>query len=231
LPTANGPSGGEWTAQATASTRAAVSTFDPRDAATRREVGGAGYRVRLPDAGWPELPHDLENVAAAVEMARVLGVDAQAVERAIAAFRPLRHRLAKVAEVGGVTYWNDSKATNVGAAVSSLRAFDGRVVLLAGGVSKGCDFAALANEAARTTLVVAYGEAAPEIEAALAGSGMRVAREAGLKAALRHAAREAKPGDTVLLAPACASFDEFRDYTDRGASFERWVAELADAGG
>ena len=229
LPAAEGPSGGGWTTRAAASSRAQVTTFDAGEAATRRELTGHGYRVRLPATGWPELPHDLENAAAAVEMARIVGVDEAAAERAIAAFRPLRHRLGKVAEVAGVAYWNDSKATNVGAAVSSLRAFDGRVVLLAGGVSKGCDFGALATEARRITLVVAYGEAAPEIEAALAGSGMRVVREAGLKAALERAAGEARPGDTVLLAPACASFDEFRDYVDRGASFERWVAEMPSA--
>lgn len=220
------PATGDWTAKARASTRAPVTTFDAGDSATSRVTGPAGYRVPLPAEGWPELPHDLENVAAAVEMARLAGVDAAAAARAIASFRPLRHRLAKVGEVGGVAYWNDSKATNVGAALSSLRAFGRGVVLLAGGVSKGCDFRALATEAARITLVVAYGQAAPEIEAALAGSGMRLAREPGLRAALRRAAAEARSGDTVLLAPACASFDEFRDYADRGASFERWVEEL-----
>lgn len=222
------PGNADWTDRAAASTRARISRFDAAAAAARRELGAAGYRVRLPARGWPELPHDLENAAAAVEMARLAGVPPDAAERAIAGFRPLRHRLAHVADVGGVAYWNDSKATNVGAAVSSLRAFDGGVVLLAGGVSKGCDFRALAAEAARITLVVAYGEAAGEIESALAGSGIRLVREPGLRAALRRAAREARPRERVLLAPACASFDEFRDYADRGASFERWVAELAD---
>ena len=220
------PVAGDWTARAAASTRAAITTFDVGEAATRREVGSPGHRVHLPRQGWPELPHDLENTAAAVEMARLAGADPGAAERAIAAFRPLRHCLARVAEVGGVAYWNDSKATNVGAALSTLRAFDGRVVLLAGGVSKGCDFAALAREAARITLVVAYGQAAPEIEAALAPA-VRVEREPGLRAALVRAAREARSGDSVLLAPACASFDEFRDYADRGQSFERWVGQLA----
>jgi UDP-N-acetylmuramoylalanine--D-glutamate ligase len=220
------PTQGDWVDAARASTMAVVSTFDPGDAARTREIGNEGYRVPLPSDGWPELPHDLENVAAAVEMARLAGVPAEAAARAIAAFRPLRHRLARVAEIGGVAYWNDSKATNVGAALSSLRAFEGRVVLLAGGVSKGCDFRALATEAARITLVVAYGQAAPEIETALAGSGIPLVREPGLEAALGRAAAEAKSGDTVLLAPACASFDEFRDYADRGASFERWVREL-----
>jgi UDP-N-acetylmuramoylalanine--D-glutamate ligase len=219
------PREADWLARAEASTRARISHFDVGDAATIRTVGPAGYRVTLPPTGWPELPHDLENTAAAVEMARLLQVAPEAAATAIAAFRPLRHRLAKVAEVGGVSFWNDSKATNVGAALSSLRAFDGRVVLLAGGVSKGCDFAALANEAQRIKLVVAYGEAAAEIEAAV-GSVLSVAREPGLRAALARAAAGATPGDVVLLAPACASFDEFRDYADRGASFERWVGEL-----
>jgi UDP-N-acetylmuramoylalanine--D-glutamate ligase len=223
------PVGGDWTERARASTRASVTTFEPGDAARSRTVGPVGYRIALPAHGWPELPHDLENVAAAVEMARLAGVDAEAAARAIAAFRPLRHRLAKVGELGGVAYWNDSKATNVGAALSSLRAFERGVVLLAGGVSKGCDFRALATEAARITLVVAYGQAAPEIETALAGSGMRLVREPGLREALGRAAKEAGSGDTVLLAPACASFDEFRDYADRGASFERWGEELRSA--
>jgi len=217
--------GDDWTARAAASTRAVVTRFDAGAAASSRVLGSASYRVRLPGTGWPELPHDLENAAAAVEMARLAGVDAAACERAIAAFRPLRHRLAKVAEVAGVAYWNDSKATNVGAALSTLRAFEGRVLLLAGGVSKGCDFRALACEAARITLVVAYGDAAAEIEAALADA-VPVVREPGLEAALKRAAREARPGDTVLLAPACASFDEFRDYAHRGESFVRWVGEL-----
>ncbi|HEY2775959.1 MAG TPA: UDP-N-acetylmuramoyl-L-alanine--D-glutamate ligase [Candidatus Binatia bacterium] len=220
------PAEAPWRKRAEASTRAAVSHFDVGDAAATRALGRGDYRVRLPQGGWPELPHDLENAAAALEVARLLAVAPEAAERAIAAFRPLRHRLARVADARGVSYWNDSKATNVGATLSSLRAFSGHVVLLAGGVSKGCDFAALASEASRITLVVAYGAAAPEIEAALAGR-IRVAREAGLRTALVRASKEAVAGDSVLLAPACASFDEFRDYADRGESFERWVRELA----
>jgi UDP-N-acetylmuramoylalanine--D-glutamate ligase len=219
------PREGAFVERALRATTASVTRFDPGEAASTRVVGVEGYRVRLPERGWPELPHDLENVAAAVEMARLAGAPVDAAERAIAAFRPLAHRLARVAEVGGVAWWNDSKATNVGAACSSLRAFEGRVVLLAGGVSKGCDFGALASEAARITLVVAFGQAASEIEAALSPA-LRVVREPGLEAAVRRAAREAVPGDSVLLAPACASFDEFRDYTDRGRSYERWVQAL-----
>ena len=227
------PTQAPWRSRAEAASPAVVSNFCAADAAAKREVGSGDYRVALPKQGWPELPHDLENAAAAVEMARLAGVDAASAERAIAEFRPLRHRLAKVADVGGVAYWNDSKATNVGAAVSTLRAFDGRVLLLVGGISKGCDFRALASEADRITLVVAYGQAALDVETALAPS-LRVVREPGLLAALRRAAAEARAGDSVLLAPACSSFDEFRDYADRGASFERWVRQMAagqEAGG
>jgi UDP-N-acetylmuramoylalanine--D-glutamate ligase len=217
-----------WTAEAVRSTRAAVHWFEPGDAMrTRRVTADEGrFAVHLPERGWPELPHDVENSAAAVAIAAALGLAPAACERAVASFRPLRHRLAKVAELGGVAYWNDSKATNVGAAVSSLRAFEGRVLLLAGGVSKGCDFSALAEEAARIRLVVAYGESAAEIESALAAR-LPVLREAGLRSALAKAAAEAAPGDVVLLAPACASFDEFRDYADRGQKFEEWVRQLA----
>src|SRR5438105_14492648 len=86
--------GGNWTAKAAASTRASVTYFEDVQPG-RREIGAAGYAVQLPESGWPELPHDLENAAAAVEIARLLGIDPGCVERAIAGFRPLRHRLAR----------------------------------------------------------------------------------------------------------------------------------------
>jgi len=227
--------GEAWTSDAAAASGAAVSTFGlaPRaggeagiqvDVAARSLVGDGGFVASLPRE-WPRFPHDLENAAAAAQVVRLLGVSAEAVQKALASFSPLRHRLALVAESGGVSYWNDSKATNVGATLSSLRAFERDVIVLCGGVSKGCDFAPLVREAARIKLVIAYGEAAPEIETALAGA-VEVAREAGLRASLTRAAGLARAGDTVLLAPACASFDEFRDYVDRGEKFERWVADV-----
>ncbi len=227
--------GEPWTHSAAAGTRAAVSTFGLTplptgaagitvDVAARRLVGDGGFVAALPRS-WPRFPHDYENVAAAAQIVRLLGIAPAAVEKALASFSPLRHRLALVAESGGVSYWNDSKATNVGATLSSLRAFERDVIVLCGGVSKGCDFAPLAREAARIKLVVAYGEAAPEIQAAL-GNTVAVACEPGLRAALVRAVGQAGAGDTVLLAPACASFDEFRDYVDRGENFERWVADV-----
>ncbi|HYC54079.1 MAG TPA: UDP-N-acetylmuramoyl-L-alanine--D-glutamate ligase [Candidatus Binatia bacterium] len=225
--------GADWLDAAALSTHAHVSTFGWEgsggttiDRGARTLRGEDDFLVRLPER-WPRLPHDLENAAAAAEMVRVLGIDADAVERALASFQPLRHRLALVAEIGGVSWWNDSKATNVGATLSSLRAFDGNVVLLAGGVSKGCDFAPLAAEASRIKLAIAYGACAAEVESALAAQ-VRVVVEPGLQQAVTRAAREAAAGDTVLLAPACASFDEFRDYVDRGDKFEGWVRGLQE---
>jgi len=226
--------GADWTETASLSTRAQVSTFgwEGEGGVTieraSRELHADGFTVRLPER-WPRLPHDLENAAAAAEMVRVLGIGAEHVERALAEFQPLRHRLALVAEAGGIQWWNDSKATNVGATLSSLRAFDGNVILLAGGVSKGCDFAPLVAEAGRMKMVIAYGACAAEVESALAGHAAVVV-EPGLERAVKRAAAEAACGDVVLLAPACASFDEFRDYVDRGEKFEGWVRGLQEVG-
>jgi len=232
------PRGQEWAERSAAGIKAKVSTFgltDRRqdeggiavDAKARRLLGDGGFVANLPQA-WPHFPHDLENAAAAAQIVRLLGGTPAAVEKGLASFTPLRHRLAPVGMIGGVPCWNDSKATNVGAALSSLRAFDRDVIVLCGGVSKGCDFKPLAREAARIKLVVAYGQSAAEIEAALSDS-VTVVSQPGLRRALERAAAMSRPGDTILLAPACASFDEFRDYVDRGEHFERWVADLASA--
>ncbi len=226
-----------WWPEAAASVRARVSTFGEGpvpsggegvsvDAERRRLSGSGGYEVRLP-AHWPAAPHDFLNAAAACEMARLLEADAGAVESALAAFSPLPNRLCKVRTVAGVAYWNDSKATNVAAALSSLTTFDGDVVLLAGGVSKNADFRALVEETERIKLVVAYGQAAAEIEAAVSAS-MDVVSAVDLAAAVASAAASVAPGDTVLLAPACASFDEFADYGERGARFVELVEKLEE---
>jgi len=190
--------------------------FDPR---TRRVSLFMPERidVALP-AQWPRFPHEVENVAAATEMARLAGVPVSAIEGAIAEFTPLPHRLALVGTRRGVRYFDDSKATNIGATLKSLEAFEEPVILLAGGVGKGVDFSVLARAADKLRLVVAYGESAGEVEAALAGKAP-VERVSGFADAFARAAERAKPGDVVLLAPACASFDEFRGYADRGLRF------------
>lgn len=195
--------------------------------AERLLVGDGDWQVQLAP-GWPENGFDWDNVAAAAEMARRFGIPPEAVCDGIAAFEPLAHRLVRVATVAGVEFWNDSKATNVGAALRSLEAFGQPVILLAGGVAKGAEFAALA-EAPGLGRVVAYGEAAGSIRRAMIaahGEGAAVEVRANLAAAFETAVAWAEPGDVVLLAPACASFDEFGNYAERGRAFVAMVAAL-----
>jgi UDP-N-acetylmuramoylalanine--D-glutamate ligase len=175
--------------------------------------------------GWPFAPHDFENAAAAAEIARVLGVPAASVQRALSDFRPLAHRLAPVGESGGVSFWDDSKATNVGATLRSLEAFEHAVILMAGGVPKGTDFSPLAAAAGKLKLVVGFGNACHDIGSAIAGA-VDFAVAGSMREAFDIAVARAVGGDTVLLAPACASFDEFRDYAERGEAFVRMVEEL-----
>ena len=191
-------------------------------------VGDERESVAL-SANWPQAPHDFENAAAAAEIARLLGIEAKAIQAALQHFAPLPHRLALVRTIGGVEYWNDSKATNVGATRRSLEAFSQPVILLAGGASKGASFAELADSASQISSVIAYGEAATEIDAALGGA-VPVSRKSTMAEALGAAASAAKAGTVVLLAPACASFDEFSSYAERGKVFERLVGEIARRG-
>jgi UDP-N-acetylmuramoylalanine--D-glutamate ligase len=175
-------------------------------------------------------PHNVENVMAAALVARLAGATPEGIQTAIDAARPLPHRLALVAERGGVTFVDDSKATNVGAAVRAIEAVSGRVLLLAGGVDKGGDYGPLVRAAAvRVRLALVYGAAAARIGDALGTGGVAVEKAASLPDAVARAARVAEPGDTVLLAPACASFDMFRDYADRGRAFRAAVEALPGA--
>jgi UDP-N-acetylmuramoylalanine--D-glutamate ligase len=171
--------------------------------------------------------HNVENVMAAVAVARLAGASPAAVQEAIDTVDPLPHRLALVAERRGVRWFDDSKATNVGAAVKSLASFAGRVVLLAGGVDKGGDYAPLARAAAgKVSPALVFGAAREPIAAALSAAGVPVERVVGLDEAVQAAAAAARPGDTVLLAPACSSFDMFTDYAARGRAFRAAVEAL-----
>ena len=171
--------------------------------------------------------HNLENILAAVTVARLAGAPADAVQAAIDTIEPLRHRLALVAERAGVRWFDDSKATNVGAAVKSLESFPGPVVLLAGGLGKGGDYAPLAKAAVgKVTLALVFGAARAEVGAALATAGVRVEEAKSLEAAVAAAGAAVRPGDTVLLAPACSSFDMFTDYAARGRAFQAAVEAL-----
>jgi len=176
--------------------------------------------------------HNVENVLAAVTVARLAGAPPAAVQRAIDEIEPLPHRLALVADRGGVRWYDDSKATNVGAAVKSLESFAGPVVLLAGGVDKGGSYAPLAAAARpRVRTAIVFGAAGEQIASALEAAQVTVARATTLGAAVTLAAGTVRPGDTVLLAPACSSFDQFADYAARGRAFRDAVAALPEGGG
>ena len=178
--------------------------------------------VVLPGA---HLAGDLLVAAAA---ARLLGAPADAISRAVRAFRGVEHVLEPVATIGGVAYYNDSKATNVEAARRSLESFAQPVLAILGGRYKGGDFGELAP-ALRThgRRVLAIGEARERIRAALEGV-VWVDPCASLREAVERAHAAARPGDVVLLAPACSSFDMFVDYADRGRAFKAEVMRLAE---
>jgi UDP-N-acetylmuramoylalanine--D-glutamate ligase len=169
-------------------------------------------------------PHNIENVAAAATAALEAGAGREAVARALAAFGGLPHRTTLVAEVNGVRYVDDSKATNPHATLRALAGYD-RVVLIAGGRSKGMDLSPLAAEGARVAGVVVMGEAAGQLAGLF---GPKVLGHAGsVEEAVTIAAGHARPGETVLLSPACSSLDQYSSYAERGDRFARAVGALA----
>jgi UDP-N-acetylmuramoylalanine--D-glutamate ligase len=173
--------------------------------------------------------HNVANALAACALAHAAGAPLAALAAGLASFRGLPHRVERVAERAGVLWVDDSKGTNVGAAVAALKGMGRPTVLIAGGEGKGQDFAPLAAAAgqyARAVLLI--GRDAPRIEAALAAAGVAAERCASLEQAVARAAAIARPGDAVLLSPACASFDMFRDYAHRGRAFADAVRGLGD---
>jgi UDP-N-acetylmuramoylalanine--D-glutamate ligase len=181
--------------------------------------------VRLPGA------HLAGDLLAAAAAARLLGAPPAAIARAVGAFTGVEHVLERVAEIGGVTFYNDSKATNVDAARKSLEAFAGKVVAVMGGRYKGGDFADLKDVVAdRVRAILAIGEARDRIAGAL-GDVTPVTACASLREAVTRAHAVAEPGDAVVLAPGCSSFDMFQDYAERGRAFKDEVRRLAARGG
>ncbi|WP_329194548.1 MULTISPECIES: UDP-N-acetylmuramoyl-L-alanine--D-glutamate ligase [unclassified Streptomyces] len=182
----------------------------------------------------PPAPHNIANALAAAALARAFGVKPRAVRDGLRDFRPDAHRVARVAEVEGVTYVDDSKATNTHAAEASLAAFE-PVVWIAGGLAKGATFDELVQKSAkRLRAVVLMGADRALIAQALARHAPQVpvvdldrTDTGAMLAAVREAARFAERGDTVLLAPACASMDMFANYNERGDAFADAVRELA----
>jgi UDP-N-acetylmuramoylalanine--D-glutamate ligase len=172
-------------------------------------------------------PHNLANALAAVAAARAVGVTPEDAGRTLVAFSPLEHRLEAVAEVGGVLYVNDSKATNVDSVRYALQSYDAPIVLIAGGKDKGSDFSVLAELVRRhVKAVVLIGQAAGKMETAFRGAAP-LERASSLHEAVLVASRIAAAGDVVLLSPACASFDMFQDFEDRGRKFKSEVKSLA----
>ena len=198
-------------------------------------VGGArclaqGGNVVLEAAALPlHGRHNAANALAACALARTLGASYEALAEGLRTFKGLPHRLEHVATRRGVEWYDDSKGTNVGAAVAALRGLGRRAVLIAGGEGKGQDFSPLAPVVAEcASRVLLIGCDAPRIAQALAPSGVPLERCRTLEEAVGEAARHARPGEAVLLSPACASFDMFRDYRHRGEAFALAVKGLGE---
>jgi UDP-N-acetylmuramoylalanine--D-glutamate ligase len=170
--------------------------------------------------------HNISNAMAASAAALALGVNAEEIERALASFRGLPHRIEVVHENGGVTYIDDSKGTNVGAVVEAIDALAAPIILIAGGLDKGGDYAPLRRPLGeKVKLAIFNGAARDKMAAALEGA-TQIELVATLREAVEHAARAAQPGDTVLLSPACSSFDQFKDYAERGNVYKELVRAL-----
>jgi UDP-N-acetylmuramoylalanine--D-glutamate ligase len=193
------------------------------------EVPGAARRVEFGPLPLPAEEirlrgeHNLENARGAAAAAVASGVPEEAVAGALRSFAGVPHRLEEVGSVNGVLYVNDSKATNVSSAVRGIEAFEGGVHAILGGSLKGGSFAGL-RQALASRAVAAYliGEAADRLEAELKGT-VPLRRSGDLATAVRDASDAARPGEVVLLSPACASFDQFRDYEERGDAFRSLI--------
>ena len=170
--------------------------------------------------------HNLENVLAAVSAAVLMGCAPEKIRQAVHDFKAVEHRLEFVASIAGVDYYNDSKATNVDATIKALESFPANIHLILGGKDKGSDYTVL-NDLLRRRVKRVYtiGAAAAKIESQI--KGPEVVHAETLETAIRKANAAAQPGDVVLLAPACASFDQFKSYEHRGKVFKDVVRGLA----
>ncbi len=217
-------------------TRAKVYWFSRLREVERGAFVRAGKIVFRDEAGEGEImavdairlkgAHNVENVLAAVCTARLAGCSAEQIARAVAGFKAVEHRLEFVATIAGVDYYNDSKATNVDATIKALESFPSAIHLILGGKDKGSDYRVLNHLLrARVKRVYTIGAAAEKIEGHIAGAA-DVVRAGTLQNAVTLAAAAARPGDVVLLAPACASFDQFQSYEHRGRAFVEAVRKL-----
>ena len=191
-----------------------------------------GEHLLLPLATLPLAGlHNAANAMAALALCAALGIDAQALLPALQSFRGLPHRVEKIAEIDGVTWYDDSKGTNVGATVAALDGLGGmndrKCVVILGGDGKAQDFSPLRDAVARhARAAILIGRDGPAIVAAIAAAGVRTEAATDMDDAVRRAAALAQPGDAALLSPACASFDMFRNYEHRAEVFAAAVRRL-----
>jgi len=199
------------------------------------------YLIRESDKGTEEIIcdrdgirvvgiHNVENALAAIAAVTPYGVTADSCRRALASFAGLPHRMEFVTQTGGISYYNDSKATNVEAAVKSLKGLDSPVVLIAGGHDKGGDFSKLFELSGVIRSIITIGEAAGLIEEA-AGGGISCTRASSMEEAVAMASGAAEEGWLVVLSPACASFDMYDDFEHRGRVFRDSVMKLVKGSG
>jgi UDP-N-acetylmuramoylalanine--D-glutamate ligase len=193
-------------------------------------IEGIEFSADDPLPAEPLIPgrHNRENAAAATAAARAAGVPDDAIADALSTFTGVPHRLELVRELGGVRWVNDSKATNTAAARRGVAAYDAPLRLILGGSLKGEDFEPFARDLPQNIRsIYLIGAAADELATALEAAGRTYVRAGDLPTAVIRAAADAEPGDIVLLSPACASFDQFANFEERGDTFRRLVEELA----
>jgi UDP-N-acetylmuramoylalanine--D-glutamate ligase len=191
---------------------------------------GTEFSTDDPLPAEPAMPgrHNRENAAAATAAARAAGIDDDAIAHALSTFPGVPHRLELVRERNGVRWVNDSKATNTSAASRGVAAYDAPLRLVLGGRAKGEDFAPFARGLpANVASIYLVGEAADELAAALDRAGRTYVRAETIARAVQLAAEEAQPGDVVLLSPACASYDQYANFEERGEEFRRLVANVS----
>lgn len=217
---------------------AIVAIDDDRSKSIASHIGHRLFRVSAKDvdpadqARWPALqgPHNAQNAVCAIAVCRALGLDDAAIEKGLATYHALPHRMELVGEVAGVRWFNDSKATNAASAAPALAAFppapDQRLHWIAGGQAKGDGLAACRPWFSHVKCAYLIGEAMEGFAGEI-GDAIPVDRAGDLATAVAHAAAAAESGDIVLLSPACASFDQFKDYEARGDQFRSLVRGLA----
>jgi UDP-N-acetylmuramoylalanine--D-glutamate ligase len=205
--------------------RVAQGAFVRENEIIFRQDGEEEVILKLQDIPLPGA-HNVENVLAAVAAARLAGAEPAAIAKGVRSFAGVEHRLEFVAEIAGVRYYNDSKATNVDATLKALDAFPGRILIIMGGKDKGSDYTVLQRPLReKAILALLIGAAAEKIEKQITGS-VAIERAGTIERGVKIASHAARPGDVVLLAPACASFDQFQNYEHRGRVFKELVHQL-----